>query len=316
MNCPIHTVQYNYSLHLKVHTSIYCLPEQLDIDNRHTHTHHPSIPVTPKPPLPAKSKRRHRKSTGSHRSNRTIRSTSTAVAPGGQPASLALDAINYSSSHAYDSVEYNAYPDFVLEENPAYNTHGQAHNDGEDPYIEANPAYNLSTGQVQKRSLHHLKNTAETDFVLLEANPAYSLPIPSHTGDLSPPLQSNPAYGLNPSETMMQYSDPVMQDNPAYIRAIQSLGLHADYSDGGYPGESLYDVCESQSAATNDDITLEDNPAYNYLANMGPSFLSSNTQPQMNQLSDVNIDHDSNSIPLQDNPSYSSASHMQSRGKQ
>ena len=271
-----------------------------------------SIAVTPKPPSPAKGKRRHRKSTGSHRSNRTIGSISTAVAPGGQPASLTLDAINYSSSHAYDSLEYNAYPDFALEANPAYNTHGQAHNDGEDPYIEANPAYNLFTGQVQKGSLHHQKNMAETDFVPLEANPAYNLPIPAHTDDLSPPLQSNPAYGLHPGETMMQYSDPVMQDNPAYICTIQSPGLHADYSDGGSPGESLYDVCESQSAAaTNDDITLEDNPTYNYVPNTGPSFLSSITQPQMDQLSDVNIDHDSNSIPLQDNPSYSSASHLQ-----
>lgn len=194
--------------------------------------------------------------------------------------------------------------DFALEENPAYNTHGQAQNDGDDPYIEANPAYNLSTGQVQKGSLHHQKNMTETEFVLLEANPAYNLPVPAQTGDLSPPLQINPAYGLHPGETIMQYSDPVMQDNPAYICTIQSPALHADHSDGGYPGESLYDVCEPQSDATSDDITLEDNPAYNYLPNTGPTFLSSNTQSQMNRL-------DSNGIPLQENPSYSSASHLQ-----
>ena len=272
-----------------------------------------AIAVMSRPSSAAKGKRRDKNSTTSHTSNRTIGSTHTVMPSGGHHASLQMGGYYNPSSHAYDSLQYNTYLDFALEENPAYNVHGHAHNDGEDPYMQANPAYNLSTSQVQGQECHQQETVSGVDYAPLEANPAYNLPVSSHMDGPGPLLESNPAYGLCPSENLTQNADPVLQDNPAYIRNIQSPVPNADSSDvacdGGDPNSSLYDFCEYQSSISSD-VTLEDNPAYDYLPNQGPAFLPSTKKPQMHQPREASNIHDANSIPLQDNPSYSTTTHL------
>ena len=264
------------------------------------------------PSSPAKGLRKDRKSTASHTSKGTIGSRRTVLPSGGHRASLEVSGLYNASSHAYDSLEYNTYVDLALEENPAYNAHEHAHNDGDDPYVEANPAYNLSIGQVQKGDHHQQGNGAEVDYVPLEANPAYNLPVPAHMDDLSSLLQSNAAKGPCTGGNMSQDADPVMQDNPAYIHTIQSPTSRVESGDGGYANESLYILCESQSTNYSD-VTLEENPAYEYLPSQGLVSLPSNKSTPMHQPSEARNNPDSSRIFLQDNPSYYTASHLMSQ---
>ena len=264
------------------------------------------------PSSPAKGRRKDRKSTASHTSNGTIGSRRTVLPSGGRRASLEVSGLYNASNHAYDSLEYNTYVDFALEENPAYNVHEHAHNDGDDPYMEANPAYNLSIGQVQKGDHHQQGNVAGVDYVPLEANPAYNLPAPAHMDDLSSLLQSNAGKDSCASGNMAQDADPVMQDNPAYVRTIQSPTSHVESGDGGYANESLYILCESQSTNYSD-VTLEENPAYDYLPSQGLVSLPSNKSTLMHQPSEARNNTDPSHIPLQDNPSYYTASHLMSQ---
>ena len=236
-----------------------------------------------------------RRSTTSHTGSKTTTSTST-IGSSGDHHAQQRGGHNYPGSHGYNSLRHaNDFLDIRMEENPAYIAHGHTHSDGEDIYLDANPAYNLPTTEGQ----------TQDDYVPLESNPAYNFPVSAHRDDMSPPLEANPAYGLHHTENnMTQNDDPALQYNPAYIHSTQGPYHFTDRAgghDGGEAGDSLRD---SEDQPINTDVTLEDNPAYVHLTSKDSSLSPPNKQSQMHRFHTDNDMVDPDSIPLQENPSY------------